>query len=51
MRAMAAAFSVQLDLRARGRGPAGAFLGYNEAALNGSGQLRGGGGGVEGCNC
>lgn len=40
VRAMAAAFSVQLDPGARGRGPAGAFLGYNEAALNGSGQLR-----------
>lgn len=40
VRAMAAAFSVQLDPGAWGRGPAGAFLGYNEAALNGSGQLR-----------
>lgn len=40
VRAMAAAFSVQLEPRAQGRGLAGTFLSSNEAARNGSGQLR-----------
>lgn len=37
---MDAAFSVQLGLWVLGRGPAGAILSYNEAALIDSGQLR-----------